>query len=60
MFEGGSGRKWKIDVLPPFPASDQEDVLDPSDDWDYLMVFKSKFSSVFLNLDETINEKFHI
>ena len=60
--EGGSEKNLKTTVLLPFPTLGQDDLFDANYGSDYLMVFKSKFVSVFKNLDGPvdINEKFHI
>ena len=55
--EGGSGKKSKTTVLPPFPTSVSEDVFHANDEQDYLMVFKCKFLSALLNLNRIVTHK---
>ena len=52
--KGGSRKKSKTTVFPPFPTSVQEDVFDVNDDQDYLIAFKHKFFNAFSNLDEEV------
>lgn len=52
--KGGSRKKSKTTVFPPFPTSVQEDVFDVNDDQDYLVTLKHKFSNAFSNLDQEV------